>query len=117
LAVLDLLPRHLGLLVDTLKKNVPHAEVWAYGSRANHLAHESSDLDLVIRNPGQLEVPQKNLHKLRDALAESPLPIIVEVFDWARLPETFRSEIQRQPVVKLAEPGKETLGSPWDGTQ
>jgi predicted nucleotidyltransferase len=98
---LDLPPKHLRVVLDALHNHVPHAEVWAYGSRAGHTAHESSDLDLVVRNPSQLEVPQKNLHRLRDALAESHLPLLVEVFDWARIPDDFRQEIQRQPVVAL----------------
>ena len=98
---LDLQPKHLRVLLELLRQNVPGAEVWAYGSRVNHTAHETSDLDLVIRNPESLEAPLKNLHRLRDALSESNLPIFVEVLDWARIPEDFRREIQRQPVVSL----------------
>lgn len=98
---LDLQPKHLRLLLDLLRQNVPDAEVWAYGSRVNHAAHETSDLDLVIRNPERLDAPLKNLHRLREALSESNLPIFVEVLDWARIPEDFRREIQRQPVVAL----------------
>ena len=97
---LDLDPRHLRLLLDLLAENVPGTEVWAYGSRVNHTAHETSDLDLVIRNPQQLEQPL-SLHKLRDALADSNLPILVDVLDWARIPEDFRREIQSQAVAPL----------------
>src|SRR5579862_4525512 len=43
---LDLPPNHLRVLLDLLRQNVPDAEVWAYGSRVNHTAHEASDLDL-----------------------------------------------------------------------
>ncbi len=98
---LDLQPRHLRVLLDLLRRYTPEAEVWAYGSRVNHTAHETSDLDLVIRDPRRLDAPLKNLHRLREALAESNLPILVEVLNWARIPEDFRREIQRQPVVAL----------------
>lgn len=98
---LDLSPAHLRQVLDVLERTVPHAEVWAYGSRVNHTAHEGSDLDLVVRNPGGLEVPQKGLHHLRDALEESNLPFVVEVRDWARIPEEFRHDIERQPMVVL----------------
>jgi predicted nucleotidyltransferase len=98
---LDLQPRHLEMLLEVLRQHVPDAEIWAYGSRVKHTGHETSDLDLVIRNPAQLDVPLKNLHLLRDALSESNLPIFVEVLDWARIPEGFRREIQLQPVVIL----------------
>ena len=81
---------------------MPDVEVWAYGSRVAGTAHEGSDLDLVLRNPQQLDVPQKNIYKLRDALSESNLPIIVDVSDWARIPEAFRCDIERQHVVVTA---------------
>ncbi len=99
---LDLQPSYLRMLTAILDQHVPDAEVWAYGSRVNGGAHESSDLDLVIRLPGQLQQTQKSLPRLRDALQESNLPILVEVLDWARIPEPFRREIERQHVVVMS---------------
>jgi uncharacterized protein len=99
---LNLQPDHLRLLLDILKAHAPEAEVWAYGSRVNGNGHEGSDLDLVVRSPANLDQPQKKLSLLRDALSESNLPILVDVLDWARLPEDFRREIERQHVVVCA---------------
>jgi len=99
---LDLPPAYLHALRDLLAAHTPDAEVWAYGSRVNGQAHDGSDLDLVLRNPDQLDAPQKNLRRLRAALAESNLPILVEILDWARIPESFRREIQREHVVVAA---------------
>jgi predicted nucleotidyltransferase len=82
--------------------HAPEAEIWAYGSRVGGPAHEGSDLDLVVRNLERLDEPQMNLHRLRDGLTESELPFLVEVLDWARLPEAFRREIERQHVVLLS---------------
>ena len=90
------------MLLDVLAAHVPDAEVWAYGSRVNGQAHDGSDLDLVVRNPDRLAAPQTRLHLLRDALTESDLPILVEVLDWARIPEDMRREIARQHVVVVA---------------
>jgi predicted nucleotidyltransferase len=99
---LNLKPDHLRQLLDILKMHAPVAEVWAYGSRVNGGGHDGSDLDLVVRNPAGLDQPQKKLHALRDALSESNLPILVDVLDWARLPEDFRQEIERQHVIVRA---------------
>lgn len=96
---LDFKPSHLRILLDILARHTPDAEVWAYGSRVAGGAHEGSDLDLVLRNPGQLEQPQKNIQRLRGALSDSNLPMLVEVLDWARIPEDFRREIEREHVV------------------
>jgi uncharacterized protein len=99
---LNLKPEHLRLLLDILKMHAPESEVWAYGSRVNGGAHDGSDLDLVVRSPAGLGQPQKQLCSLRDALSESNLPILVDVLDWARVPEDFRREIERQHVIVRA---------------
>lgn len=82
-----------------LATHLPESEVWAYGSRVTGQAYDASDLDLVVRNPLDPAHPQKSLAELREAFSESDLPILVDVFDWARLPEDFRKEIERAHVV------------------
>jgi uncharacterized protein len=96
---LNLKPDHLRLLLDVLNIHVPEAEVWAYGSRVNGGGHDGSDLDLVVRHPDSLDRPQKHISALRGALSESNLPMLVDVLDWARLPEDFRREIERHHVT------------------
>ena len=46
-----------------------------------------------------LEWVQRDLWELREDFSESEIPILVDVFDWARIPEEFRSEIARSHVV------------------
>jgi predicted nucleotidyltransferase len=108
---LDLKPDHLSLLLDVLKTHAPEAEVWAYGSRVNGGGHDGSDLDLVVRNPAGLDQPQKQLYALRDALSESNLPMLVDVLDWARIPEDFRREIERQHVIVRAAAAAENVSA------
>jgi len=96
---LNLKPDHLRLLLEILKKHTPEAEVLAYGSRVSGGGHEGSDLDLVVRNLAGIDQPQKQLYLLRDALSESNLPMLVDVLDWARIPEDFRREIEREHVL------------------
>ncbi len=36
---------------------------------------------------------------LRGALIECDLPILVDVLDWAQLPEEFRREIEQRHVI------------------
>ena len=95
---LMLLPHHRRMVEHTLRKHVPEAEVWAYGSRVNGRAHEASDLDLVVRGPA-LQPLGARLVRLVEAFRESSLPIIVQVCDWGRLPESFQREIAQQYVV------------------
>lgn len=76
-------------------------EIWAYGSRVNGDCYDMSDLDLVVRQPGNLEKPTKNLAQVRDAFIESNLPIQVQIVDWARIPDSFHKEIEANYFVLI----------------
>ena len=95
---LCLTSRYRRQVEDILREKAPEAEVWAYGSRVDGTSHEASDLDLVIRGPGLRPIPSVDMQTLREAFRESNIPIIVDLHDWSRLPETFQREIARNYV-------------------
>ena len=99
MATLDLRPEWLGMIRQILAVHLPETEVLAYGSRVSGAAHEGSDLDLVARNPYNPKLPIHNLGKVRDAFSESNLPILVDILDWAQIPDSFREDIARVGVV------------------
>lgn len=99
---LQLSARHLQTLQRLLAQWVPHAEVWAYGSRVTGGAHEGSDLDLVLRNPSDLTQDVPGWLELQEALQDSSLPMLVEVQLWSRLPEAFHANIDAGYVVVQA---------------
>jgi uncharacterized protein len=99
--MLDLRPEWLDMLRDLIAAHLPGVEVLAYGSRVQGTAHDGSDLDLVLRNPDGTALPSMTLEDFREALSESDLPILVDVLDWARIPESFRKEIERGGFVVL----------------
>ena len=98
-STLDLRAEWLDIIRRMLAEHIPEAEVIAYGSRVTGTAHEGSDLDLVTRNPLNPLLPVRNLGTVRDAFSESNLPILVDILDWARIPDSFRKEIERTGVV------------------
>ncbi len=71
-------------------------EIWAYGSRVNGTAHRGSDLDLVIRSKNLGPVPAAIYADICERIKESNIPILVELRDWAYLPEAFHANIERQ---------------------
>lgn len=85
-----------------LRKHAPGVEVWAYGSRVTGQSHSGSDLDLVLRGPGLAPIPSDTLRALKNALHDSNIPILVEAQDWARLPESFHREIEREYVPLIS---------------
>ena len=84
-------------------------EIWAYGSRVNGTAHKGSDLDLVIRGQNLAPVPVAVYGALCEKIKESNIPILVELRDWAYLPASFHSNIERQYEVLFDN--RETLAA------
>ena len=105
------LPRHRAQIEALLREHLPDVEVWAYGSRVSGDSHDGSDLDLVLRAPGLDKVPMGPLFDLWDALRESTIPFLVEARDWARLPESFHGEIERDYVVLVEGARRAESGS------
>jgi len=108
---LDLPQKYLEQVKSLLRAHVPHAEVWAYGSRVSGGSHEASDLDLVLRNPKNLHEETGALYDLKEAFIESNLPIRVDIMDWARIPASFHREIELAHVVVQEGQGKQSLSS------
>ena len=106
---LDLQPRHRKQIEAMLREQLPGVEVWAYGSRVNGRSHGGSDLDLVLRGPDLQRLPSGKLSDLTDAFRESNIPFLIEARDWARLPESFHCEIERDYVV-LVRGAERTTG-------
>ena len=96
---LHLSAKHRALLESLLLDHMYGVAVWAYGSRVNGRSHEGSDLDLVLRGPGLEKIALERLMDFEEAVRDSDIPFLVEARDWARLPERFRREIEREYVV------------------
>ncbi len=85
-----------------LHEHVPECEVRVIGSRVQGTAQKYSDLDLVLFSPEKIS--PKRLETLKDAFAESDLPIQVDLLDWNDVSDSFRSLIEKHDeVLKFAE--------------
>ena len=98
---LHLSARHRACIEALLHKHLPGVEVWAYGSRVDGRSHDGSDLDLVLRGPCLRKIEGSRLADLMNALRDSTIPFLVEMHDWARLPDGFHLEIERRHVVLI----------------
>lgn len=87
--------RLLKLLADYL----PTVTAWVYGSRVKGDAHDTSDVDIVLRSKDLSPIPFDELETFLQALNDSTIPILVEARDWARLPTSFHEEILKCYVV------------------
>jgi predicted nucleotidyltransferase len=90
--MIDATDEQLKIIVDILKRCVPHCEVRAFGSRYNGTSKEYSDLDLAII--GEDELDWQVIANLKDEFEESDLPFRVEVLDWHTVSPEFRKVIE-----------------------
>lgn len=104
----DILALHREELLGLLGRFIPGVAVWAFGSRVRGTAQPYSDLDLAV-----FTTPAQSLlvSDLRDALAESNLPFVVDLHVWGELPPDFQSVIGQQHEV-LQGAGGEWQSSP-----
>lgn len=72
-------------------------EIWAYGSRVNGDAHETSDLDLAVYTEGKLDLNE--FWDFKEALEDSTIPILIDVMPWHEIPESFRENIKKKYEV------------------
>ena len=87
-------PKYRQMLLNIFSELTLPVEVWAYGSRVKGTAHDGSDLDLVIIASDGKKIPIDILMELKEKIRDSNVPILVELFDWARLPESFHKNIE-----------------------
>jgi uncharacterized protein len=82
------------MLLDIFSELSIPVEIWAYGSRVKGGAHEGSDLDLIVRTRNNEKLPTEVLLELKDKIRNSNIPILVDLFDWSRLPDSFHKNIE-----------------------
>jgi type I restriction enzyme, S subunit len=106
--LLEMKDEHKDSLLKILKTHVPELEVWAFGSRVRWTARETSDLDITLRNPENINDPLdwKLINRLNDLFEESDLPFLVDILDWATVSEKFKKVIEREYVV-IQSPDKQ----------
>lgn len=94
---IDLRPENLSVVKAILFKHVPECEVVAFGSRATWTAKDYSDLDLAIL--GDSPLSGRRTAALCEAFVESALPFKVDIVEWARIDDSFRTIVLRDGVT------------------
>jgi predicted nucleotidyltransferase len=106
-ATLDITKEQRKTLLAFLRRFIPGVEVWAYGSRVKRTARPNADLDLVFFTTAA----QKPLvSELKESLAESDLPFLVDIHVWDEVPERFHAIIRNQYVVLQEAKQKQPRG-------
>lgn len=88
--------KYLKILKQIFDKYCPEATVLAYGSRIKNEAHSGSDLDLAIKNFDEIKY---SLYDIKQAINDSNIPFLVDIFILEQLPKSFQKEINKENIV------------------
>lgn len=95
--VVGLEEKYKKLLIDIIKKHLPNAAIYLYGSRAYGKARECSDVDIAIDAGEKLGLSV--LFRIKDEIEESSIPFFVDVTDVRNVSEKFKSGIEKEWVL------------------
>jgi predicted nucleotidyltransferase len=88
------------MLLELMEEHLPDdVQVIAYGSRVDGTAHDASDLDLSLKTTSGAPVERGVFFGFVKAVKYSNIPFLVDIFDYARLPESFQVAIDEGGVV------------------
>lgn len=93
---LKIAPAQQAMLLEFLERRIPGVAVWAYGSRVSRTARPNADLTLVAFSSPE---DKSRVAALRDEIAESDLPFLVDLQVWDEIPERLHANIRRMHVV------------------
>ena len=89
--------KHKTLIIEHIRRYLPQATIHAFGSRVDGNAQPYSDLDLAVNNgkPIALNI----LFELKEALAETSIPYLIDLIDYHRLDDHFKQIIDEKSVL------------------
>lgn len=91
---IDLSAEHRAQALDIIRRRLPNARVWVYGSRAKGRARRYSDLDLMLDDMGR-PIDSLVMGDLDEDFDESNLPIIVDLHDLAQTDARFLERVSK----------------------
>ncbi len=86
----------LEIVQKIIEQQIPHQDIYVFGSRATKNYKPHSDLDLCVRSEHPLSLQQ--LSELHEAFSNSDLPMRVDIVDWATASQEFRAIIQKNAI-------------------
>lgn len=91
--MLNLEPKYIDFIKETVLAEIPNAEIYIFGSRVQGNALEYSDVDIALKD--EKKIPVETILKLRVKFENSTFPYKVDIVDLENLKEGFRGIIEK----------------------
>ena len=79
---IDVKPNYLEIMRNAFAEYLTHKKVWAYGSCVKGTSNQRSDLDCVVFNATDREIP-----------------FIIQLLNWDKIPEDFKDNIKQKYFI------------------
>ncbi len=83
--------KHILTVKKTILSHLPDAKIYFFGSRAQKTHQAFSDLDVAIHH--KKTIPLETLARIKETLANSNIPFLVDVVDFQRITPSFQNHI------------------------
>lgn len=91
--MLDLDPKYINFIKETILAEIPNVEIYIFGSRVQGNALEYSDVDIALKNEEKISI--ESILKLRIKFENSTFPYKVDIVDLKNLKDEFRGIIEK----------------------
>ena len=91
--MLDLDPKYIDFIKETILVEIPNVEIYIFGSRMQGNALEYSDVDIALKNEEKISI--ESILKLRIKFENSTFPYKVDIVDLKNLKDEFRGIIEK----------------------
>ena len=80
---MDLTKEELDIVVSAVQKHLPQdIEIFLFGSRINGTSHKASDLDVLLKNEGPIDLAKMAL--IKESIENSNISFNVDILDYHR---------------------------------
>ena len=91
--MLDLDPKYIDFIKETILVEIPNVEIYIFGSRMQGNALEYSDVDIALKDKEKISI--ESILKLRIKFENSTFPYKVDIVDLKNLKDEFRGIIKK----------------------
>lgn len=87
------------LIKETVSRQLPDHRVFIFGSRAGGTSRRYADVDIGLKGPQKVDL--RTIFRLKDILAESNIPYLVDVADFSGEEESSFKKFAMRNVIWL----------------
>lgn len=83
-------------ILKGIRLHLPHARIYAFGSRVAGKARKYSDLDLALDNGDPISLSL--VIKIKEALSETDIPMVIDIIDYRSISQDFKTVVDQQKI-------------------